>query len=206
MCEKFAEDLEFREGNFAVNLKREIFPREIKVPRTPPPSPCTTLRRVVDGLNHSSCNRRVWKEIGQSVEWAPGTPPQKRMGRQYYARAHCPLLCPAFNKTYAPALSDLPQGRRVQRVHMSLIKARSVMRFQFHSAVLLFGIVTHAMSVRKSVLDGRCVAGVGQGKKCNSYPKKPQICVNLVVVGLVNILKKTGPVKKKRWCAFFFGG
>ena len=36
VCEKFAENPEFRVGNFAVNLKREIS-REIKVPHPPPP-------------------------------------------------------------------------------------------------------------------------------------------------------------------------
>ena len=43
LCKKFAENPEFRVGNFAVNLKRENFPRKIKVPRNPPPPPPRTF-------------------------------------------------------------------------------------------------------------------------------------------------------------------
>ena len=43
VCEKFAENPEFRVGNFAVNLKREISHAKLKCPEIPPPSlynPC----------------------------------------------------------------------------------------------------------------------------------------------------------------------
>ena len=42
VCEKFAENPEFRVGNFAVNLKREISHAKLKCHETPPP-PCTVL-------------------------------------------------------------------------------------------------------------------------------------------------------------------
>ena len=37
VCEKFAENTEFRVGNFAVNLKREISHAKIKCHENPPP-------------------------------------------------------------------------------------------------------------------------------------------------------------------------